>query len=488
MYSVLLVDDEHWSLDGLRMLFDWKSMGFFVIDQITDASEAFDIICNKKPDVVFTDIRMPEISGIELLNMSRQAGIDSEFVVISGYAEFKYAQEALRYGAFDYQLKPIDPNISMPLLKKLKVRLDQKEIERDVSIYKELTRGMLSPLDILKANHYEPTGEYWQVITLRGSESLNQDEQFSLMGNLHYYKLQLAKGNITFIVNGTSSLKSEVLEVMDKRAPGTGMNIGLSSVSDNGDDLISLIKEADMAVSNHFINGNSGITRFTSSRNTELESVVMKTEKLLMTKKYDEISTLIDSIPHIFESGDLGIYHVTFLWNQFAILISKRLDGESPMTKIDFFDHEEILNRFHNLHAMCIHLKGLLRNICNYSYNDEVKPNNINTNFIALLEYVTLNYDKELSLRELAEAHFLNTSYCSELFRKVTGYTFSDYVTKLRMELAAELIQSDQHTADTISRMSGYNDYYYFCKVFKKFHGLSPTKFKQKMIENNNPN
>lgn len=485
MYSVLLVDDENWSLDGLRMLFDWDSMGFYVIDQVTDASEAFDIICSKRPDVVFTDIRMPEISGIELLNMSRQAGIVSEFVIISGYAEFEYAQDALRFGAFDYHLKPIDPDMSMPLLEKLKIRLEHKEIERNVNIYKEITRGLSNPLDILRANNYEPSGEYWQVITLCGCDSLNQAELSSQMNNLNYFQFKLENENITFIVNAASSSEDEAAALMVKWSERIEICVGLSSVSDNVDDLLRLIREAEMAASNHFINGKSGVTRFIASRNNELESVVMKTEKLLMIKNYEEICSLIDSIPDIFESGCLGIYHVTFLWNQFSILISKRLDGDSLMTKIDFFDHEEILNRFQNLSAMCEYLKELLRTLCYYSEHDKVRSNNYNTNFIALLEYVTLNYSKELSLRELAESHFLNMSYCSELFRKVTGYTFSDYVTKLRMELAAELIQLDQYTADKISRLSGYNDYYYFCKVFKKFHGLSPTKFKQRVIDNN---
>ncbi len=485
MYSVLLVDDEYWSLDGLRMLFDWDSMGFYVIDQVTDASEAFDIICSKNPDVVFTDIRMPEITGIELLNMSRQAGMSSEFVIMSGFAEFEYAQEALRFGAFDYHLKPIDPEISMPLLQKLKIRLEQKEIERSVNMYKEITRGMSNPLELLKKNHYVPLGAYWQVITLCGCDSRDQGELSCDMKKLNSYKFKLENGNITFIVSGALSLGDEVSAIMDKWSQHSKLSIGLSNVSNNADNLVSLIREAAMAASNAFINGSSGMIRFNSNRNTELENVVMKTEKLLMIKNFDEISSLMDSIPGIFESGDLGIYHVTILWNQLAILISKRLDGDSPMTKFDFFDHKEILNRFQNLHVMCEHLKELLRNICNYSEQDEARPNNYNTNFIALLEFVTLNFNQDLSLRELAENHFLNMSYCSELFRKVTGYTFSDYVTKLRMELAAELIQSDQHTADIISRMTGYNDYYYFCKVFKKFHGLSPTKFKQKMIENN---
>ncbi|MBW7453998.1 response regulator, partial [Paenibacillus sepulcri] len=148
MYSVLLVDDEIWSLEGIRKLFDWEKQGFTVTAQVTDASEAYDLICSTKPDVVFTDIRMPEISGIELLTKTRKAGIQSEFVIVSGFAEFEYAQEALRRGAFDYQLKPIDPDEAGLLLQKLKAQLDlnlEQERSAGANMMKELTSGSCSP-------------------------------------------------------------------------------------------------------------------------------------------------------------------------------------------------------------------------------------------------------------------------------------------------------------------------------------------------------
>ncbi|MEX1031549.1 MAG: hypothetical protein WDZ91_16110 [Paenibacillaceae bacterium] len=196
------------------------------------------------------------------------------------------------------------------------------------------------------------------------------------MTGLNYLELKLEKGKIIFIMNGASSLDLDVISVMDTWSERSNMHVGLSSVSDDIDDMLRLFREANMAVSNHFIHANSGITRFFANRNTELESVVMKTEKLMMIKNYEEICSLMDSIPDIFDNGGLGIYHVTCLWNQFAILIGKRLDGDSLTTKIDFLDHEEILNRFHNLSAMCAHLKELLRNICYSLDQDSVKPNN----------------------------------------------------------------------------------------------------------------
>ncbi|MDR2078342.1 MAG: response regulator [Treponema sp.] len=102
MYRVLLVDDEPWALAGLRKIFKWHEKQFEISGETTDSVEALDLIRRQKPDAVFTDIRMPEISGIELMKLIRGEGLDIEFIIISGFAEFSYAQESLRLGAFDF--------------------------------------------------------------------------------------------------------------------------------------------------------------------------------------------------------------------------------------------------------------------------------------------------------------------------------------------------------------------------------------------------
>lgn len=129
MYKVLLLDDEPWELIGLEKTFKWADMGFEIEDMLSDAIDAFDVICAKKPHVVFTDIRMPEIDGIQLMKMVREQGLDTEFVVISGFAEFSYAQEALRQGAFDYWVKPVLLEDADRLLERLVKHLEEKEAQ-----------------------------------------------------------------------------------------------------------------------------------------------------------------------------------------------------------------------------------------------------------------------------------------------------------------------------------------------------------------------
>lgn len=135
MYRVVIVDDEPWALIGIRKLIESSGNRFKIICETTEPAIALEVICEERPDVVFTDIRMPNISGIELMKRTRAQGGDVDFIVISGFAEFSYVQHALQEGAMDYQLKPLDMEKAKEMLDKLYRKLENKRSTNDLSFY-----------------------------------------------------------------------------------------------------------------------------------------------------------------------------------------------------------------------------------------------------------------------------------------------------------------------------------------------------------------
>lgn len=119
MYKVILVDDEIWTLQGIKKTFPWQNYGFTVIGATSDSAEAMEMILTQNPDVVFTDIKMSGYSGIDLLKAAKERGLKTKFIIISGYADFEFAQSAVRYGAYDYCLKPVSVSDAEELLEKL---------------------------------------------------------------------------------------------------------------------------------------------------------------------------------------------------------------------------------------------------------------------------------------------------------------------------------------------------------------------------------
>ncbi|WP_252891512.1 response regulator transcription factor [Thermoclostridium stercorarium] len=143
MYRVVLVDDEPWVLSGLEELVDWNKSGFAVVAKFTDPEQALKEIIRIRPDVIFVDIRMPKMSGIELTASLKEHKIDSEIVFISAYRDFEAARKALQYGACQYILKPFDQNEVENTIR----LLDDKIRKRKglVSVNPEEPDNMLSP-------------------------------------------------------------------------------------------------------------------------------------------------------------------------------------------------------------------------------------------------------------------------------------------------------------------------------------------------------
>lgn len=126
MRSVMLIDDEYWTLQGLEKLFDWERHGYAVTGAFEDAISALEAMTENAPDLVLTDIRMPEMNGLEMIRRAREAGVCSVFVVISGYSDFEYARGALKYGALDYLLKPVSYQEAEALLVRMDAHFDER--------------------------------------------------------------------------------------------------------------------------------------------------------------------------------------------------------------------------------------------------------------------------------------------------------------------------------------------------------------------------
>ena len=128
MIRIYLVDDETWVIIGLKKLIEKSGMPFTVIGEADNGITAWEDIKRLKPDILLANIRMPGMSGLELLNaLASDEAVSTRAVLISGYAEFEYAQKALRLGAYDYLLKPVKPQDLYNVLKKLSDEILQEE-------------------------------------------------------------------------------------------------------------------------------------------------------------------------------------------------------------------------------------------------------------------------------------------------------------------------------------------------------------------------
>ncbi len=131
MYSMIIVDDEPWVLKGIKNSCDWSKYNCEVVFETTEPEDALNFIINYKPDIIFTDINMYEVSGLDIMHEVRKQGIDAEFIIISGYSDFSYAQKSIEYGVFHYLLKPIDKDDINNVMEKLINHLKYKQMNKE---------------------------------------------------------------------------------------------------------------------------------------------------------------------------------------------------------------------------------------------------------------------------------------------------------------------------------------------------------------------
>lgn len=239
VYRIILVDDEIWALRGLSNVINWEQAGFTVIASFTDPTEAIKQIRILKPDAIFTDVRMPQLSGLELMRLALDEGLAYEFVIVSAYSDFIAAKTALRYGAFDYVLKPFDPedieNLALRLYKRLSVKM--KPLSNDIiGIDLLINNGGSSWLNQLKIR------SFCYVII---SDSVNY--KWFIDKNVEWQSALFEKGYRIYLL--TSEQRIETLFIAwNKAAEMKNINIGISIYRTSFDNIASMIFEAEQCL------------------------------------------------------------------------------------------------------------------------------------------------------------------------------------------------------------------------------------------------
>jgi two-component system, response regulator YesN len=478
MYKVVLVDDEPWALTWIERIFNWEALGFEVIAQTTDSAEAYNIICREKPDVVFTDIRMPEYTGIDLLKMVRKKGLDTEFVIISGFAEFSYAQQALQEGAFDYRLKPVQMNETEELLKKLSIHLETKQSIRHYDLYEELIEKNSDIAGLLDSISFKHENKYFQVLSML---YLNTDTQIAPMflpKDIKWYEFKLGAKKSVYLLDCNSNIYNEIAAKYQLQYNLEEMSIGISSLAEDAAGIPRLIKEADKASGRIFISGKGGVYSYSKNNISLIRGTLEKVISAIDTKRSDELKSILESVPQYFRDHDLGLEEVLFLWNQIVAYMTGKHSEKIENLGFEYMKSEQLVDKFENLSAFCNHIYKLFV-LFEQSEDANINTGEANKNFEELLEYINLNFNQRLYLKELAHKFYINSTYCCDLFKKVTGSTFSEYITSMRMKKARELLEKGDNTIEQICEEVGYIDYYYFNTIFKKYHGITPVKYRK---------
>lgn len=479
MYRVIIVDDEQWALIGIRKFIQRGSDQFEVIYETANPVDALEAICELQPDLVFTDIRMPEISGIDLIEKTRQRGVQAEFVIISGFSEFTYAQQALRAGALDYLLKPLDIPNAADILSKIKQQMDARQKLDDLTLYGRLNAEQDSMSALLQPRFDKPLMPCWQAATAIFDRSVHPVMTLPLPKDAQMLPLLLGPRKVIYLINSQTSQHSAIQQAIGQ-LPGL-VSCGLSPVSTTNEPMAHLMRLCEVGVYDTFIHPEERVFTFHAAQPSRVLNVWQQISRELRARHAEQLTKLLAGLPEYFRSHDLTVNDALNLWNLIAENIHDYLPSTDALSDITPLRLRTLVEKFGTLKSMCQYLTAQL------IQQEQPKDGSANQHFRKLLRFVDAHYMDSLNLQELCDQFYINVSYCCELFRRETKSTFTQYITRLRMEHAKQLLSGTSLPLKEICERIGYNDYFYFDKVFKKNIGCTPSEYRRRRESGANP-
>lgn len=427
MYKAMLVDDEVWVRKGLKEQIDWQGMGITFAGEASDGEEAYKLAMETKPDIILTDIKMPLMDGIQLMELINKSLPDTKVIVISGYSEFELVQKAMVNKAINYILKPIN--------------------ERDLS-------GSIS-------------AAIEEIKKSKISIQENQNLRMTLNQSLPALKEKYMNLLISDTGLGGMSFK-RILSDLKINFVGKRFQIAAVNISNYSDLLAVNFQNDDILLS------------------FSVDNIVA--ESLCMYPNCISFKNSQKSQEHIILLGYTGdmIKKETMaeLQNHLTVAVNNLktfLFAESSAGVGGSYDSVEgIPSSYMEASHALRHLKS--QNSCGVMFFDAMKKKDIKDDTLnKIMSYITEHFNEQITLESVAEKFFLNPSYLSRVFKNEHGENFIDYITRIRIERAGKLMLNTDLKAYEIAEMVGYENTNYFSKLFKKYMGSSPTEYREKL-------
>ncbi len=516
MLKVLLVDDEPFILQGLEVLVDWKKEGFEIAGTAHDGREALRFLKNNSVDLILADINIPVVSGLELLKKIREEDISNAFfVILSGYADFSYAQKAIKYKCTDYILKPIEKEQLLETLKKVAgLKADKEEKTKES---RKLERAYLA------RNLIAVIGGKYDNVNL-----MCVKEQMCFSEVIRYVEIELDEKKLDEDISDEDKrayqrkLLEVCIEFLDENADHCVFDVsGKERVYDIGFVYCDYMAKENMRTEKGYLG------YFMSHLKREAKIPVI----MLVGKKIDDIKNIAKSYSTVCilrsckgfrSSKDIYYYDEEIqVSNDGAILCKNEIDTllsaieQNQQMQIHravdcFFEAMQqawggVTEDFKNLNInylifQLIHLatqqddnvnqEEVIRLISEHSFHEglirgsrahvlELRKN-VSRGVLGDIEReVKKNYACNLTLKELSEKYYVNSAYLGQLFRKKYGCSFKDYLNQVRLDEAASLLIHTDKKILQIAEEVGYHNLDYFVNRFISAKGCTPAKYRR---------
>lgn len=514
-YKILIVDDDKIEREGIRFLISKYHMDLQVFEA-KNGHEALEILNEERIDILLTDIQMPIMNGMELVERSRRNQRDLKIIILSAHDDFEYAQKAIGFSVLNYILKPVDmfkfKEVMSMVLQACKDDEERVEkidmLEEGYNKYRDYKREryILGLIEGRKSDESDTGQANDMKKTLASDHLLPIMVQFTVAylkrGKTPFHKLlttglsykfeyvQVNDYEAVIIVRGNynkARIYSEA-ENIKKHLEGAGVKSfwGIGYEINHIENLKNVYDSLTEVLNGKFFRVSSKIYVIDQGRSAQLdnehsesikgiESDLAKIQTLSETREYEQIRLYIEAIfLKVIDSQEMNPNYIkhTIIEILKSLYKTQNEDDESAFRE----DMEGVMSAKHITDAKSVLLSVLSKCMENLDVSSQF------SNCVQqVLETIHKTYgSSELSVEYLARKVFLTPNYLSNVFKKETGTSINKYVTGYRMDRAKELLINTNIKVVDLSIQVGYTNQSYFCSIFKKYFGVTPAKFRER--------
>ena len=531
MYRILLADDEGIVLNSMTFLIEKNFEGKFEIETAKSGRSAIETAEHFRPDIIFMDIQMPGINGIDAMKEIRTMLPGVIFVVLTAYDKFDYAKESINLGVMEYLNKPFNQKDVVAVLQTAMDRIDERQRRRREDLQtKERLETVMPIIEngfiysiIFEEQIDEDIANYKDLLEITTAYGyimvvvFGEDQKGSLMTNV-----------VGSSVKAQTTYYNKVRELIKDAFP----EAIVGSVSANRIPIFIPSQEARMELSERSLIIEKSRTLVRSLRNATDISYrigIGGTRRIRSaSESYEEaIKALVSTNGSVAHVDDLPItvsYEASYPAALEKDIFEKLEDGETDACLVKAGEFFDWMVTGYSDDVMSIKLKALefvlraesvmyrngghiyefesrkdyLKEVMDAAGNDELKSwymdkfrmaaGNMTTGskdrihhvIKKAIDYIEVNFHKDISLDELANELGISSYYFSKLFKEEKGEGFVEYLTRRRVDEAKALLKSPEHSIKEIGVACGYSDPNYFSRIFKKATGMTPTEYKDK--------
>ena len=524
--KLLLVDDNHLTVESILYSINWKSLEIDDPLIAYDGSTALQLMQEELPDLIISDITMPGLTGLELAEQAKHICPACKIILISAYDKFEYAQNAVRFGVYDYVEKPLDYDYLTTIIQKALKALDAEQADRELlkksfpALEEQFIRSLLYSSGSPALESVTQYTEYFRIpadcscfivlhVQPEDSDSLRKQyglEQYHLRfiqieeqirtAFLQFrlsYVLRELDGFICVLgASDTSanSFRSSVIEaarqISDQYQASFPILIGLGSVVGRIWDLQTSLLQSRQAIYSHFffpdqavleeVNAGTVQTSLLSNKEANEEALLQLIGRNDMEAINSWIREFVESFPADPNYQYLVytvLFSLTARLQKFCYEMNISTESFEPEL-LTIIAHPDQLQ---NIHQVSEWLTNICRRICD-NLQSSVKSYHQMLCDLAV-SYIKKHYsDQDLSLNQIADQIQITPTYLSSLFKKYRQQNISTYITNIRIEKACVLLKTTSSSLKEISAMVGYSNQYYFSSCFKKIVGVNPSAYR----------